>query len=104
VAYEERDPGDREAWDVTPNGYGAEGAFTHGRLLGAVLPWTQGHERSSQNRGDSHMSATSGIHGDEDHVNEDRVHSEAPAEGDPEFVETEIRAHSMDPAEGADED
>ena len=50
------------------------------------------------------MSAISGIHGDEDHVQEDRVHSEAPAEGDPEFDETEIRAHSMDPAEGADED
>jgi hypothetical protein len=50
------------------------------------------------------MSATSGIHGAEDPVQEDRVHSEAPAEGDPEFDETEIRPHSMDPAEGADED
>ena len=50
------------------------------------------------------MSATSGIHGDEDHVHDNRVHSEAPAEGDPEFDETEIRAHSVDPAEGADED
>ncbi len=50
------------------------------------------------------MSAISGNHGDEDRVQEDRVHSEAPAEGDPEFDETEIRAHSTDPAEGADED
>jgi hypothetical protein len=50
------------------------------------------------------MSAPSGTHGNEDHFHEDRVHSEAPAEGDPEFDETEIRPHSMDPAEGADED
>ncbi|HEY9495043.1 MAG TPA: hypothetical protein VIR15_09335 [Intrasporangium sp.] len=50
------------------------------------------------------MSAISGIHGDEDPVHDDRVHSEAPAEGDPDFDETEIRAHSADPAEGADED
>ena len=54
-----------------------------------------------------HMSAISGIHGDErdeDEVPDSRVHSEAPAEGDLEFDETEIRAHSMDPAEGANED
>lgn len=50
------------------------------------------------------MSAISGIHGDENHFLDNRVHSEAPAEGDPEFDETEVRAHSMDPAEGADED
>ena len=50
------------------------------------------------------MSAMSGIHGDEDPFHDDRVHSEAPAEGDTEFDETEIRAHSGDPAEGADED
>jgi hypothetical protein len=35
---------------------------------------------------------------------EDRVHSEAPAEGDPDADVTEIRAHSEDPAEGIDED
>jgi hypothetical protein len=35
---------------------------------------------------------------------EDRVHSEAPAEGDPDQDVTEIRAHSEDPAEGADQD
>ena len=35
---------------------------------------------------------------------EDRVHSEAPAEGDPDLDATEIRAHSEDPAEGPDED
>lgn len=35
---------------------------------------------------------------------DDRVHSEAPAEGDPEMDVAEIRAHSEDPAEGADED
>jgi hypothetical protein len=50
------------------------------------------------------MSATSGTDGNEDRVPEGRVHNEAPAEGDPEFDETENRAHSMDPAEGVDED
>jgi hypothetical protein len=50
------------------------------------------------------MSAIPGNDGDKDHAQEYRVHSEAPAEGDPEFDETEIRAHAMDPAEGADED
>ncbi len=50
------------------------------------------------------MSANSGTRGDEDPVHDDRVHSEAPAEGDLEFDETEIRAHSADPAEGPDED
>ncbi|MER6936682.1 hypothetical protein ABTX24_21580 [Nocardioides sp. NPDC127514] len=52
------------------------------------------------------MSAISGIHGDEpdeDEVADNRIHSEAPAEGDLEFDETEIRAHSMEPVEGADE-
>ena len=31
-----------------------------------------------------------------------RIHSEAPAEGDPTHEFPEIRAHSQDPAEGAD--
>ncbi|GAB4098458.1 hypothetical protein [Sinomonas halotolerans] len=35
---------------------------------------------------------------------DDRAHSEAPAEGDPDMDITEIRAHSEDPAEGPDED
>ncbi|HKU11388.1 hypothetical protein [Sinomonas sp.] len=35
---------------------------------------------------------------------EDRIHSEAPAEGDEEADTTEIRAHSEDPAEGIDEE
>lgn len=35
---------------------------------------------------------------------EDRIHSEAPAEGDDELDATEIRAHSEDPAEGADDE
>jgi hypothetical protein len=48
------------------------------------------------------MPAISGNHGDDEHA--ERVHSEAPAEGDPEFDATEIRAHSGDPAEGADQD
>ena len=33
---------------------------------------------------------------------EDRVHSEAPAEGDEDADTSEIRAHSEDPAEGID--
>ncbi|WP_168928779.1 hypothetical protein [Sinomonas albida] len=45
------------------------------------------------------MSSFAGIEGDED-----RVHSEAPAEGDSELEMNEIRAHSEDPAEGADQD
>jgi hypothetical protein len=32
-----------------------------------------------------------------------RIHSEAPAEGDPTHEFPEIRAHSQDPAEGADD-
>jgi hypothetical protein len=31
-----------------------------------------------------------------------RVHNEAPAEGDPDADPTDIRVHSQDPAEGAD--
>jgi hypothetical protein len=104
VAAEEPDPGDRESKDVTHKRSSRERRLRHGRLLGAVLLWTQGPEEIQPERGDSHMSATSGIHGAEDPVQEDRVHSEAPAEGDPEFDETEIRPHSMDPAEGADEE
>ena len=34
---------------------------------------------------------------------DERVHTEAPAEGDPDADVTEIRVHSQDPAEGADE-
>lgn len=48
------------------------------------------------------MPPTSSNRGDDGH--DERVHSEAPTEGDPEFDDTEIRAHAMDPAEGADED
>ncbi len=33
---------------------------------------------------------------------DDRVHNEAPAEGDPDADPTDIRVHSEDPAEGAD--
>jgi hypothetical protein len=35
---------------------------------------------------------------------DERVHSEAPAEGDPDLDVAEIRMHSEDPAEGADND
>ncbi|MEA5455752.1 hypothetical protein SPF06_13540 [Sinomonas sp. JGH33] len=45
------------------------------------------------------MAPFSGIENDED-----RVHSEAPAEGDTDLEATEIRAHSEEPAEGPDED
>lgn len=34
---------------------------------------------------------------------DERIHTEAPAEGDPDADATEIRVHSQDPAEGADE-
>lgn len=34
---------------------------------------------------------------------DERIHTEAPAEGDPDADATEIRMHSQDPAEGADE-
>jgi hypothetical protein len=33
-----------------------------------------------------------------------RIHSEAPAEGDETADPTDIRMHSQDPAEGADDD
>ncbi len=33
---------------------------------------------------------------------DDRVHNEAPAEGDPDADPTDTRVHSEDPAEGAD--
>ncbi len=35
---------------------------------------------------------------------DERVHAEAPAEGDPDSDPTDIRVHSQDPAEGADPD
>lgn len=35
---------------------------------------------------------------------DERVHAEAPAEGDPDADPTDIRVHSQDPAEGADPD
>ncbi|WP_255430046.1 hypothetical protein [Sinomonas cellulolyticus] len=35
---------------------------------------------------------------------DDRVHSEAPAEGDPDQDVAEVRVHSEDPAEGADDE
>ena len=34
---------------------------------------------------------------------DERVHTEAPAEGDPDADVTEIRVHTQDPAEGPDE-
>ncbi|WP_211879400.1 hypothetical protein [Pseudarthrobacter albicanus] len=37
-------------------------------------------------------------------ADDNRVHSEAPAEGDSSLEFTEIRAHSQDPAEGPDSD
>ena len=35
---------------------------------------------------------------------DERIHTEAPAEGDPDADATEIRVHSQDPAEGPDID
>ncbi|MFC8525142.1 MULTISPECIES: hypothetical protein [Micrococcaceae] len=35
---------------------------------------------------------------------DDRVHAESPAEGDPDADPADIRVHSQDPAEGADDD
>ncbi|MFF2345708.1 hypothetical protein [Pseudarthrobacter sp. NPDC058119] len=35
---------------------------------------------------------------------DDRMHSEAPAEGDPDADTADIRVHSQDPAEGQDDD
>jgi hypothetical protein len=40
----------------------------------------------------------------ENPMQDERVHTEAPAEGDPDADATEIRAHSQDPAEGPDTD
>jgi len=34
---------------------------------------------------------------------DDRVHSEAPAEGDPKADPSDLRVHPQDPAEGADD-
>jgi hypothetical protein len=38
----------------------------------------------------------------ENPMRDERVHTEAPAEGDPDADITEIRVHSQDPAEGPD--
>ena len=38
----------------------------------------------------------------ENPLQDERVHTEAPAEGDPDADATEIRVHSQDPAEGPD--
>ncbi|WP_309076455.1 hypothetical protein [Paenarthrobacter sp.] len=38
----------------------------------------------------------------ENPVQNERVHTEAPAEGDPDADATETRVHPQDPAEGAD--
>ncbi|WP_422391229.1 hypothetical protein [Arthrobacter sp. N1] len=35
---------------------------------------------------------------------DDRIHNEAPAEGDPDADTADIRVHSEEPAEGADTD
>ena len=35
---------------------------------------------------------------------DDRVHPESPAEGDPDADPTDIRVHPQEPAEGADPD
>ncbi|MGX5716617.1 hypothetical protein [Arthrobacter sp. MAHUQ-56] len=35
---------------------------------------------------------------------DDRVHAESPAEGDPDADPADIRVHSQDPAEGPDDD
>ena len=35
---------------------------------------------------------------------DDRVHNQAPAEGDPDADPQDQRMHSQDPAEGADDD
>jgi hypothetical protein len=34
---------------------------------------------------------------------DDRIHAESPAEGDPDADPADIRVHSQDPAEGADD-
>jgi hypothetical protein len=38
----------------------------------------------------------------ENPLQDQRVHNEAPAEGDPDADPTDIRVHTQDPAEGAD--
>ena len=38
----------------------------------------------------------------ENPLQDERVHTEAPAEGDPDADATEIRVHSQNPAEGPD--
>jgi hypothetical protein len=38
----------------------------------------------------------------ENPMQDERVHTEAPAEGDPDADISEIRVHTQDPAEGAD--
>jgi hypothetical protein len=38
----------------------------------------------------------------ENPMQDQRVHNEAPAEGDPDADPTDIRVHSQDPAEGPD--
>lgn len=35
---------------------------------------------------------------------DDRVHSQAPAEGEPSADPSDLRVHAQDPAEGADDD
>lgn len=35
---------------------------------------------------------------------DDRVHNQAPAEGDPDADPQDLRMHSQEPAEGADDD
>ena len=35
---------------------------------------------------------------------DDRIHNQAPAEGDPGADPTDLRAHPQDPAEGPDDD
>lgn len=37
-----------------------------------------------------------------ENVNDDRIHNEAPAEGDTDADPADIRVHSEDPAEGVD--
>lgn len=38
----------------------------------------------------------------ENPVHDERVHTEVPAEGDPDAADTDIRVHTQDPAEGPD--
>jgi hypothetical protein len=38
----------------------------------------------------------------ENPMQDERIHTEAPAEGDPDADATEIRVHTQDPAEGPD--